>query len=95
MKPTDNHEAFEMAIAIWYWLSHWHGGMWCEKYSAMCQLTAEYGLGNIPSIDMDDEEDDENYMVRSYYQDLSEDNWKQVFEDWCEYMDNEWDSEAC
>lgn len=94
---NDNIEAFDMAFALWYWLSHWHGGMRCEKYSAMCQIMGEYGLDNIPSIDFDsdDQVDDEYYMTISYYNDLDEENWKETFEAWREYMDTRWDDEAC
>ena len=94
-KVTDNFEAFEMAFALWYWTSHWHGGMWCEKYSAMCQIMGEYGLSNIPDIDFDNENDDEYYMAIQYYHELNEDNWKETFEAWCEYMDTKWEDEAC
>lgn len=94
-RPNDNCEAFDMAIALWYWLSHWYGGMHCPKYAAMCRITGEYGLGNVPSIDMDSEEYDEDEMVRMCYHELNEDNWEQVLENWCDYMDNEWELDAC
>jgi hypothetical protein len=95
MKPTDNFEAFEMAFALWYWCSHWHGGLRCPKYAAMCVLQTQYKLSNIPSIDFDDETDDEYFLARMYYQGLTADNWNQVFSDFEDYMNTEWDKEAC
>lgn len=94
-KVNDNYEAFEMAFALWYWCTH-NYSKFDAKHEAFCKITSEYKLNNIPSIDFDaDEWDDEYYQVISYYHDLNEDNWKETFEAWCDYMNTRWDLEAC
>jgi len=93
-RVNDPCEAFDMAFALWYWCTH-NYSKFDAKHEAFCKITGEYRLSNIPSIDFDtDEWEDEYYMAISYYHDLNEDNWKETFEAWCDYMDNEWD-EAC
>lgn len=101
-KPTDHHEAFEQAIAIYDWLSHWYSGMGCDKYAAMSKITGEYKLQTICSIDYDctlpydhEDKDQENEGVVMIYQELSEENWSEVFDNFCSYMDNEWDDDEC
>jgi hypothetical protein len=90
-RPNDNCEAFDQAIAIWYWCTHWYS-KFDAKHEAFCRIESEYKLRNIPSIDFDSEEYDEDEGVRFVYHELTEDNWEQVFENWCDYMDNEWDN---
>ena len=98
-RPTDHHEAFEQAIAIWYWCTHWYS-KFDAKHEAFCKITGQYNLSNIPSIDFDSDLeyghpdfDEENEGIVMLYHELTEDNWSQVFENWCDYMDNEWDND--
>jgi len=81
----DNATAFDVAIALWTWLSEWHEGMMSDKYAAMSKLTGEYKLENIPSLDE---------MTEFWYNQISEDNWEEVFNEFCLYMDNCWDLES-
>lgn len=93
MKLTDNCEAFDYAIALWYWLSHHYSGQGCDKYTAMSKIDYDYKLSNIPSIDFDEESDCcDEAMIRDYYADLNESNWRQRYDMFCEYMDNEWET---
>lgn len=101
-KPTDHHEAFEQAIALYDWCSHWYGGMGCDKYVAMSKLSGEYRLDSKCSIDYDSEAvygdadfDEENESIIMIYKELTEENWQEIFDNFCDYMDNEWDDEAC
>ena len=96
-RVSDNFEAFEMAFAMYSWLSHWYSGMGCDKYAAMSRMISEYKLSNVPSIDFDGEEnwDSEYELAIQYYHELTEENWEETFEAWCEYMDTQWDLEAC
>lgn len=99
-RPTDHHEAFEQAIALYDWLSHWYSGMYCDKYAAMSKIVGDYKLSHRESIDYDcdlpydhEDKDQENEGIVMLYHELTEDNWSQVFENWCDYMDNEWDDD--
>ena len=82
----NNCQAFDIAIALYEWLSHWYGGKSCPKYSAMCMITCHYRLEHRGGLDE---------MTQMYYDDLTEDNWQDAYNEFCEYMDNEWDKEAC
>ena len=97
---NDKSEAFDYAIALSDWLSHWYGGMGCEKYAAYSKITGEYQLVNRSSIDYDNEAeygdesfDEENENIIMIYRDLTEENWKDTFKQFCDYMDNEYDNE--
>lgn len=97
---NDKCEAFDYAFGLYYWLTHWYS-KFDEKHEAFCKITSEYGLGNIPEIDFDstaeygdDDFDEENEGAIRVYHDLTEDNWKETFEAFCDFMDNEWD-DAC
>tara|TARA_R110000744_G_scaffold252176_1_gene367985 strand:+ start:502 stop:825 length:324 start_codon:yes stop_codon:yes gene_type:complete len=97
---NDNHEAFEYAIALSDWLSHWYGGMSCPKYAAYCKIGYDYKLVNRSSIDYDSNAeygdknfDEENETIIMLYKDLTEDNWEYTFDQFCNYMDNSWDNE--
>ena len=99
-RPTDHHEAFEQAIALYDWCSHWYSGMGCDKYAAMSKIVGDYKLNNRACIDYDsvleygdDDFDEENEGIVMLYHELTEDNWSQVFENWCDYMDNDWDDD--
>ncbi len=81
-KIKDNTEAFDKAIAIWYWLSHWHGGQTCDKYAAMCQLGVKHKL-NVKE-DLDD-------STQHYYDELNEDNWESEYQELDRYLDDEWE----
>jgi hypothetical protein len=81
----NNCMAFDIAIGLYEWLAHNYAGWRCEKYGAMCHITDIYSL---QSRGLDE-------MAEFYYDELTEDNWKEAFDDFCKYMDNEWDLEAC
>ena len=87
----DNGDAFDAAIALYYWLSHWHCGQFSDEYKAMCKITGEYKLENIPDIDFEDTDDDENFNTRMIYEELDDSNWQEYFDSFCEYMDNKWE----
>jgi hypothetical protein len=40
----DNCTAFDVAIAMYIWLSEWHDGQWSDRYSAMCKMGSDYNL---------------------------------------------------
>jgi len=94
-KINNKGEAFDWAWALWYWFSHNYGGMGCDKYAALCKLTSKYGLSNIPTIDMEEFIDDEYEMARMYYGMLEgyPESWEEQFDEFCRFMDDEWDSE--
>jgi len=90
---NDHFDAFMWAYAIWYWLSHHHEGQASDKYAAMSMSTI-YNMTNIPSIDFDSQEhDDENEMAIEYYHQINEDNWNDIYNEFCNYMDNDWDND--
>lgn len=93
----DHYDAFMWAFAIWYWLSHQHEGQASDKYSVMSCFDTKHSMSNIPDIDFDlkgDElYDDENYQAIINYQVITEDNWKQINEEFEYYMENQWDKE--
>ena len=91
MTINDNCEAFDWAWALWYWCSHWHGGMSCPKYAGMCSIP----VTNVPDIDFDDNDCDEYEMAVMFYHELDEDNWEEYLEIFTNYMETEWDKEAC
>lgn len=94
---TEHSQAFDYAIALSDWLSHWHEGQYSEKYAAMSKIYGEYKLVNHSSIDYDayDSEDETTFNMEDepiimIYKELNEDNWKDAFNMFCDYMDNEW-----
>lgn len=96
---NDKCEAFDAAFGIWYWLSHWHGGMSCPKYAAM-SFSHDYNMSNIPCIDFDNDVeyghedfDEENEGAIMRYHELNENNWEQAVNEFRNFMDNEWDLE--
>ena len=98
-KPSDHNEAFEQAIAIWYWCTHWYN-KFDTKHVAFCKITSDYKLSNIPDIDFDstaqygdDDFDEENEGIIMLYHELTEENWEESFENFCDYMDNDWDDD--
>ena len=99
-RPNDHHEAFEQAVALYDWCSHWYSGMYCDKYAAMSKIISDYRLVNRSCIDYDctlpydhEDKDQENEGIVMIYQELTEDNWSEVFDNFCDYMDNEWDDD--
>lgn len=90
----DNHgDAFDWAYAIWYWLSHWHEGQSSDKYAAL-SMSVTYNMTNIPDIDFDDIDFDNEYCnAIEYYHTINEDNWEEIYKQFCNYMNNEWDKE--
>lgn len=99
-RPNDHHEAFEQAIALYDWLSHWYGGMSCPKYVAMSKIVGDYKLVNRSCIDYDcelpydhEDKDQENEGIVMLYHELTEENWEECFENFCDYMDNDWDND--
>lgn len=81
----DNCMAFDIAIALYTWLSEWHGGMRSDEYAAMSTMISVYKLGGNISLDE---------MSEMYYNDISQDNWQDIFQEWTDYMDNKWDLES-
>ena len=92
-KITDKCEAFDWAWAFSGWLSHNCGGRGCDKYAALCKLFAEYKLTNTPEIDFDNNVHDDYEMAVMYYNELTELNWEDYFDEFCDYMDNYWDDD--
>ena len=93
-KISDKSEAFDAAIALYTWLSHNHEGQFSDKYAAMSKIIGEYGLKNVPDIDIDNTDEDSDYeTVVMIYHELTEDNWEEYFEDFCTFMDSEYDDE--
>lgn len=78
---TDNNTAFDITIAIYYWLSHWYKGKSCDKYVAMSILVGKHKL--VIREELRD-------MTQIYYDEIDENNWKEKFKDLCNYLDNEW-----
>ena len=101
-KINDHCEAFDWAFGIWYWLSHWHDGQFGARYAAMCQITEQYKLRNIPSIDFDseavygdDDFDEDNEGAIMVYHEINEENWEEFVDEFCRYMDDDWEKDAC
>ena len=90
---NDHGEAFDWAWALYSWFNHWHGGRGCDKYAAMCKMSGEYKLTRVPAIDFDNNKHDEYEMAVMYYNEITEDNWQELFDKFCDYMDNEWDDD--
>lgn len=42
-KEFERFDYFEVAEALYIWLSDWHKGQWSDEYAALCELT-EPGL---------------------------------------------------
>ena len=82
---TENHEAFDIAIALYNWCSHNYNGMSCEKYAVMSSLVSTYKMSNIP-------ENDEN--TEFYYNDLDENNWEETKQELFRYLDNDWENNS-
>jgi cephalosporin-C deacetylase-like acetyl esterase len=82
----DNCTAFDVAIAMYIWLSEWHDGQWSDRYSAMCKMGSDYNLQVRGGLDE---------SSQFYYDEITEDNWSELFDEWVEYMDNKFDLEAC
>ena len=82
----NNAQAFDVAIALYEWLSHWYSGKFCPKYEAMCTIVCHYELNHRGGLDE---------CSQWYYDELSEDNWQDAFDEFCDYMDTQWDLEAC
>ena len=94
MTINDNLEAFDWAWAMWYWLSHNYGGAGCTKYACMNTLTIDHKLGNIPSIDFDNNDCDEYEMSVIYYHELDENNWQEYFDTLNNYLTNDYEERA-
>lgn len=77
-------DAFDAAIALYIWLSEWHDGMWGVRYAALCRMQSEYKLEVRSGLDE---------SSQFYYDDLTEDNWEENFNLWCEFMDTKWNDE--
>lgn len=99
-KINDHCEAFDWAFGLWYWLTH-HYSKFDAKHEAFCKITGEYNLSNIPDIDFDSEleygqdgYDEENEGAIMVYHEITEENWQEYFDNFCDYMDNDWD-DAC
>jgi len=82
----DNCTAFDVAIAMYIWLSEWHDGQWGDRYQAMSKMSLDYNLQVRGGLDE---------MSQMYYDEITEENWSDLFEQWVNYMDNCWDLEAC
>lgn len=91
MEIQDKGDAFDMAWGLYSWLSHNHCGQGSEEYSAMCKISGEYELTNIPDIDFDNNDCDEHENAVYIYNDLDDSNWQETFEEFCDFMDNKWD----
>lgn len=91
MQLEDKGDAFDWAWALWYWLSHWHGGQSCEKYAALSSFQVEYNLTNIPSIDFDDNDCDEYDQCVLFYHEITEDNWIKKLDTLRDFLDNKWE----
>lgn len=99
IRLNDHCEAFDYAFALWYWCTH-HYSKFDAKHEAFCKITSDYGLTNIPDIDFDLEYghpdyDEENGGAIMIYHELTEENWTEYFDAFCDYMDNEWHDDAC
>jgi len=89
----DHADAFDWAYAIWYWLSHNHEGQTSDKYAAL-SMSDTYNMNNIPDIDFEDTEfsNEEYFNCTEYYHQINEDNWENIYNEFCSYMDNDWDN---
>jgi hypothetical protein len=89
MKIHDKCDAFDHAWAIWYWLSHWYGGMSCPKYAAMCSIP----VSNVPSIDFDGKPEYDTEMAVNIYHEITEDNWEEYYQELMRFLEEDWDDE--
>lgn len=92
MQLNDKCEAFDWAYALWYWCTH-NYSKFDEKHEAFCKISGEYKLTNIPDIDFEDNKCDEYDSAVMYYHEIDEGNWKDKFNNFCHFMDNDWDNE--
>ena len=56
---NDRGDAFSWATALWYWCTH-NYTKFDEKHEAFCKITDEYKLSNIPDIDFDNNDCDDD-----------------------------------
>jgi len=82
----ENHEASDWAIAIYTWLSQNYNGQNCEKYAAMSKMSSAYGLDVREGLDD---------MTQVYHDEITEENWENIFSIFCKYMDEEYDKNRC
>lgn len=80
----DKGDAFSLAIALFYWLSHWHEGQDSEKYAALSRLISDHQLEVRSGMEEDDQ---------MRYDELTEDNWKETFEAFEKFMLERWEDE--
>lgn len=80
----DKSDAFSLAIALYYWLSHWHEGQHSEKYAALSRLVSVHKL----EVRGEMEEDD-----KMRYGEISERNWKDTFKTLEKFLEERWDDE--
>lgn len=91
---TSKNDAFSHAFAIWYWLSHNHEGQTCDKYAKMSSMCGEFNITNIPEIDFETNDfDDEDYDSVIIYHNINDENWLEYYNQFENYMNNEWDNE--
>jgi hypothetical protein len=57
--------------------------MFCEEHS----------ITNIPDIDFESNDSDENEMAVMNYEEITEENWESVVKDFENYMENYWDKD--
>ena len=93
-KIDSHHEAFDWAFAIWYWLSHHHEGIRCEKYAVMSNMPEKHKMSNIPSIDFGDNDDMDYYGAIEIYHQIDESNWKDYNNEFERYMEYEWENDT-
>lgn len=95
-KITDHYEAFNFAFGIWTWLSHNHEGIRCEKYAYMSTMPSRHNMSNIPDIevDNDDYDNNENYEAVMIYNMMTDDNWTEYTEEFERYMSEDWDNDS-
>lgn len=89
---NDHSDAFSWATALWYWCTH-NYSKFDAKYVAFCKISDEYGLKNIPDIDFDNNTCEDYEIDVMNYHEINEDNWGDIFNTFCDYMDNEWDAD--
>lgn len=81
---NDKSTAFDACIGLYIWLSENYAGMGDEKYAAMSKIVGDYKLQLKHGLDE---------MSQMYYDELTEENWSDCFEKFCEFMDEKWDNE--
>lgn len=84
-KIEDKCQAFDVAIALYTWLSHWYDGMYDTKYAVMSELVGKHKL----VIKSDSLGENELFI----YDELSEDNWQECWTMLEDYLNNKWNED--